>query len=202
MAGHVCNTAASYLMRMSDMLARLDHATIDRYADLLMDAWLRDACVFVFGNGGSASCASHHVADYVKTASVDGQRRLRAMSLVDNKEMLTAIGNDLSYDDVFRHQLESFAKPGDVAVAISCSGNSANVVSACQWAKTNGMPVVAISGFRGGLLGAMAEIHINIPDDNYGIVEDLQLSVGHMVAQRLHCRVREHVIPDNGKARQ
>lgn len=193
MAGHVCNTAASYLMRMSDLLARLDHAAVDAYADLLMQAWQADRCIFVFGNGGSASCASHHVADYVKTASVVGERRLRAISLVDNKEMLTAIGNDIGYDDVFVHQLESLARPQDIAVAISCSGNSPNVTNACRWAKTNGMPVVAISGFKGGLIGAIADIHINIPDDNYGIVEDLQLSVGHMVAQRLHCLVKDHV---------
>lgn len=199
MTGHVCNTAESYLTRMSDMLGRLDHSAIDRYADVLLEAWLRDACVFVFGNGGSASCASHHVADYVKTASMDGQRRLRAMSLVDNKELLTAIGNDLSYDEVFAHQLESFAKPGDIAVAISCSGNSPNVVSGCRWAKQAGMLLVAITGFTGGAIGALADIHINIPDDNYGIVEDLQLSVGHMVAQRLHCSVREHAAGKSGR---
>lgn len=200
MAGHVCSTAESYLTRMGDLLGSLDRAAIDRYADLLMEVWLRDGCVFVFGNGGSASCASHHVADYVKTASVDGQRRLRAMSLVDNKEMLTAIGNDIGYDDIFLHQLESFAKAGDVAVAISCSGNSPNVVSACQWAKSVGIGTVAVTGFKGGELGSLADIHINIPDDNYGIVEDLQLAVGHMVAQRLHCRVIEHAASNNGRA--
>jgi len=173
------------------MLETVDGDAIDRYADVLFDAWKDDRAVYVFGNGGSAFCASHHVSDYVKTAQVDGQHRLRAFSLCDNMGILTAIGNDIGYDDIFVHPLESYAKSGDVAVAISCSGNSPNVVKACEWARAHDMTVVAITGFDGGKLGPLADVHINFASDNYGFVEDLQQSVGHNVAQRLKSRVME-----------
>ena len=143
----------------------------------------------MFGNGGSSFTASHHVLDYIKTAAVDGQRHLQAISLVDNIGMTTAVSNDVGFDESFRYSLASFAKPADVAVAISGSGNSPNVVKACQWAKANGLCVVALTGFDGGLIGPMADIHIHVPSDNYGMIEDLHLSVGHAAAQALHDRI-------------
>lgn len=191
MAGSICASAADYFSALSEMLDKIDADTIDKYAEMLFDAWKEDHAVFVFGNGGSASCASHHVADYVKTAEVDGQRRLRAFSLVDNKEMLTALGNDVSYDDIFIHPLETYSKPGDIAVGISCSGNSPNLVNACLWAKENGLTTVAITGFSGGKIGEIVDLHINFSNDNYGVVEDLQLAVGHIVAQILKLKVTE-----------
>ena len=189
MAGSITGSAAEYMTTLGAMLTKVDRAAIDAYADVLFDAWQDDRAVYVFGNGGSAGCASHHVSDYVKTAQVDGQRRLRAFCLADNTPMLTAIANDLSYDEIFVHQLETYAKAGDVAVAISCSGNSPNVVKALAWARENGLHSVAITGFTGGKLGTLADIHINFPSDNYGIVEDMQQSVGHNVTQRLQSRV-------------
>jgi len=191
MAGSITSSATQYLDTLRAMLETVDREAIDAYADLLFEAWKADRQVFVFGNGGSAFCASHHVSDYVKTAQVEGQHRLRAFGLADNTGMLTAIGNDLGYDDIFVHQLETYAKPGDMAVAISCSGNSPNVVKACEWAREHEMPVVALTGFKGGKLGLLADIHINFDSDNYGIVEDMQQSVGHNVTQRLQSRVLE-----------
>ncbi len=189
MAGTITSSAQEYLAGLRDMLDTVDASQIDEYADLLFDAWKEDRGVYVIGNGGSSYCASHHVSDYVKTAQVAGQRRLRALSLSDNVGMLTAIGNDLSYDDIFIHPLETYAKEGDLVVAISCSGNSPNVVKACEWAKDHGMTVVALTGFDGGKLGPIADVHINFNSDNYGFVEDMQQSVGHNVAQRLKTRV-------------
>ena len=193
MAGSITSSAADYLEGLRAMLETVDAGKIDAYADLLFDAWKDDRSVYVMGNGGSSYCASHHVSDYVKTAQVEGQHRLRAFSLSDNMGMLTAIGNDLSYDDIFLHPLQSYAKLGDLVVAISCSGNSPNVVKACEWARANGMTVVALTGFDGGKLGKVADLHINFASDNYGFVEDMQQSVGHNVAQRLKSRVLESV---------
>lgn len=189
MAHSTCNSASEYLRVLSEQIARIDANAVDAYADLVYGAWEAERSVFVFGNGGSASTASHHVTDYVKTASVDGLRRLHAYSLVDNIGLLTAIGNDLSYDDVFRHGLESHARPGDVAVAISCSGNSPNVVQACAWARENDLTVVALTGFDGGQVASFADVHINVPCDNYGVVEDLHLTIGHIVTQSLHAKL-------------
>jgi len=191
MAGTISKTASSYFTEMQTILQQVDCDAIDRYREELYKAWCDDRTVFVFGNGGSAYCASHHVTDYIKTARVEGEKALRAVSLVDNLGLLTALGNDISYEDIFSYPLEAQARSGDVAVAISCSGNSGNVVKAFSWAKDNGLLTVAITGFAGGKIGKIADIHINIPNENYGIIEDLQLSVGHIVAQGLKNRVLE-----------
>jgi D-sedoheptulose 7-phosphate isomerase len=184
-----CATAADYFRVLQETITHSQLAAIDAYADSLFDAWREKRRVFVFGNGGSAATASHHVADYVKTASVDGRPRLRAFCLNDNVALLTALGNDISYDETFRWPLEAYAEPGDLCVAISSSGNSPNVVNACRWARANGLTVVAITGFQGGKIGELADIHIHFPADNYGVVEDLQLSAGHIAAQTLQRKI-------------
>lgn len=189
MAGRLCEGASDYFQHLAEMSADLDHDAIERYAEMIFEAWRNDRSVFVFGNGGSAYTASHHVTDYVKTAAVEGQKRLKAFSMVDNLGLLTAVGNDISYDDTLRYPLASFAQSGDIAEAISCSGNSPNVVAACEWAKEHGMTVVALTGFSGGRIADLADLHINVNSENYGVIEDLQLSIGHVVAQTLHRRV-------------
>jgi len=191
MAGTISINANNYFHEMCSILKLIDCTKIDQYADELFKAWRDDRTVYVFGNGGSAYCASHHVTDYIKTARVEGEKALRAVSLVDNLGLLTALGNDISYNDIFSYPLEAMAMSGDVAVAISCSGNSGNVVRALSWAKDNGLLTVAITGFAGGKVGKIADIHINIANENYGIIEDLQLSVGHIAAQGLKSRVNE-----------
>jgi D-sedoheptulose 7-phosphate isomerase len=193
MAGSIVSTAAAYFEHAAAVMKKLDVKAIDGYSELLFNAWRDRKRVFVFGNGGSAYTSSHHVTDYVKTAAVDGARRLDAMSLVDNYGLTTALGNDVSYDETFVYPLASFAKAGDLAVAISCSGNSPNVVKACEWAKASGLTVVAITGFAGGKIGKLADLHVNIPSDNFGVIEDLQMSVGHIAAQALKTRVAASV---------
>jgi D-sedoheptulose 7-phosphate isomerase len=174
---------------MSQLADCIDSRAIEAYAELLFQAWRLQRQVFVFGNGGSASTASHHVCDYVKTAAVGNQPRLRAFCLSDNVGLSTAVGNDNSYDDIFAYPLAAYARPGDVAVAISCSGNSPNVIRACQWALSNGVMVVGLTGFSGGALKSLANVHIHVPSDNFGIIEDLHLSVGHVASQLLKCKI-------------
>ena len=123
------------------------------------------------------------------TAAVEGAPRLHAVSLSDNMGLTTAIGNDLHYDDTFVYPLESYAIAGDLAVAISCSGNSPNVLRACAWAKEHGLTVVALTGCAGGKLAACGNIHIHVPSDNYGVVEDIHMSIGHIAAQMLKARI-------------
>ncbi len=189
------NSAGTYLDALTAATNRLDRAAINRFAELLFAAWEADRQVLVFGNGGSALTASHHVCDFVKTAAVDGQRRLRAISLVDNTGLLTAIANDIAYEDTFTYALKSYAKSGDLAVAISCSGTSPNVVRACQWAKDNKLAVVALTGFDGGTIKPLADVHINVPSENYGVIEDLHMSIGHAAAQGLKDRVSGDRVP-------
>jgi phosphoheptose isomerase len=194
MAGAIVTNPLDYFTQLSEAASRIDLATITAYADLLFDAWRRRARVFVFGNGGSAYNASHHVTDYVKTASVPGRPRLHAFSLTDNIGLTTAIGNDLSYKEAFSFPLESYGQPGDVAVGISCSGNSPNLLHAFEWARKGGLQIVAMTGFAGGKAKDLAHLHINVPSDNYGIIEDLHLSIGHIAAQMLLNRVTSEQI--------
>ncbi len=184
-------SARAYLDHLRELVEQLDADAIERLAGIVFDAWRDDRQVFVFGNGGSAATASHYVADFVKTASVEGMRRLRCHCLMDNIPMTTALGNDISFDVTMSHPLESYARPGDVAIAITGSGTSTNVVAACEWAKANQLILVALTGFDGGVLGEMADLHVNVNSDNYGPIEDLHMSIGHVVTQNLQARVAE-----------
>jgi D-sedoheptulose 7-phosphate isomerase len=189
MAGHISKTAASYIAEMARALGQIDATATERFAEIVYTAWRDNRHVFVFGNGGSAYTSSHFVTDLVKTASVEGKKRLKAISLVDNVGLTTAIGNDISYDEIFRFPLASYAKSGDVAIGISCSGNSPNLLRACEWAKENALTVVALTGFSGGKVKNLANLHINVPSENYGVIEDLHLSIAHIVAQGLKSRI-------------
>ncbi|MFQ5462944.1 MAG: SIS domain-containing protein [Phycisphaerae bacterium] len=186
--------AQAYLDGLRSLLSRIDASSINALTDLLLRTWRDDRVVLVFGNGGSASTAGHWVTDLVKTAGVEGMRSLRAISLADNMGLTTAIANDLDYCDSFRFALEAYARPGDVAVAISASGNSPNIVVACEWAKLHSIHVVALTGFSGGSIAELADLHIHVPSDNYGLVEDTHLSIGHMVTQSLKARVMEKAV--------
>lgn len=194
MAGSTSKTAAEYIESMGRLLTHVEASRIDAFANLLFDTWQRRGRVFVFGNGGSAYTASHYTLDLVKTAAVAGRSRLQCFSLVDNFGLTTALANDVSYDDSFVFPLTTYAKPGDVAIALSCSGNSPNVVRACAWAHAHGLTLVCLTGFSGGRMAQYADLHINIPDDNYGVIEDLHLSIGHMVAQRLQTLIEAQSI--------
>lgn len=189
MAGTISARAQDYFEELAAAGRQVDVAAVHAYADALFEAWKHRRRVFVFGNGGSAFNASHHVCDYVKTASVEGAPRLHATSLSDNMGLTTAIGNDLDYDDIFRFPLESYAQAGDLAVAISCSGNSPNVLRACEWAREHGLTVVALTACSGGQLAKLGHVHIHVPTDNYGVAEDIHMSVGHIAAQMLKVRV-------------
>ena len=193
MAGSICDSAKNYFHEMNALIDRVDCRQIDALADLLHRAWRERRRVFIFGNGGSASTASHHVLDLVKTASVDGQPRLLALCMNDNFGITTAVGNDIAYEESFTFPLSSYAQKGDVAVALTCSGNSPNILHACSWARENGLTVVALTGFAGGKVKDLAHVHVNVPSDNYGLVEDMHLSIGHIVAQSLKGRIESGV---------
>src|SRR5262245_16374059 len=190
MARTTCATAEAYLASMRDALRSIAAAQRHLVAYSLFGTQLRGKSVFVFGNRGSAHTASHFTTDFMKTSAVLGQKRLRCFSLTDNCGLITALGNDISFDDVFVYMLSTYADPGDVAVAISCSGDSPNVLRACQWAGANGLTLVCLSGCSGGKMAAYADLHINIPHENYGLIEDLHLSIGHIVTQALQARVQ------------
>ncbi len=140
-----------------------------------------DRQIFVFGNGGSAANASHFATDLGKGASDKLKRRFRILSLNDNVPWLTALANDYAYDEVFVRQLENYGKPGDIALALSVSGNSPNCVKALEWAKRHGLRTIALVGAARGRMAETAERVLVIQDRHYGRVEDAQMGICHML---------------------
>ncbi len=173
--------AADYLARTQQLVGTLDPAAVGRVIDTVQTARDAGRCIYAIGNGGSASSASHFVNDMGKGASVGREKRFRMIPLTDNVEWITALSNDLSYEDVFVEQLKNFAQPGDVLVAISGSGNSENVLRAVDYAKKVGCHTVGLSGFGGGKLKGSADECIVIGDDHMGRVEDMHLILLHVV---------------------
>jgi len=136
---------------------------------------------FVCGNGGSAATASHFVCDMVKGASYNRQPRFRILALNDSLPTLTAYSNDVSYESVFVEQLKNFARPGDLLMAISGSGNSPNVVRAAEYANSIGCLTLALTGRDGGRLGAIAKLNIQVPVPHMGRIEDAHMIICHMI---------------------
>jgi D-sedoheptulose 7-phosphate isomerase len=165
------------------------HATLDsipvdgvaRLVGILRAVHREDRQLFVFGNGGSAANASHFATDLGKGASDKLGKRFRVLSLNDNVPWMTALGNDYSYDDVFLGQLRNYARPGDVALTMSVSGNSPNLVKAFEWANQNGLKTVAMVGGKRGRLAEIAQEVVVIADTHYGRVEDAHMGICHMV---------------------
>jgi phosphoheptose isomerase len=174
---------SGYYVRFIEALERFDRTKLDA----ILTLWLRIAeqggTLWIAGNGGSASISDHTACDVSKGTHRRGAPPIRAISLASNAAMLTAIGNDIAFDQVFRKQLEVYLQPGDAVMLISSSGNSPNVVEACRYAKEQGVPTIAFVGFDGGALKAMADHVIHIEVDNYGIAEDTHQSLIHVLTQ-------------------
>ena len=178
---------ASYLDAYAGETARacktIDPGAFDRAAEILIEAYARDARLFSCGNGGSASIANHVQCDHVKNVRTATDLTPRVLSLSTNVEILTAIANDMGYEDVFVYQLQSQSRPGDVLVAVSSSGRSPNIVRALNWARDDGLRTIAVTGFDGGAARMTAEVCIHVDCTNYGIVEDLHQAIMHALAQ-------------------
>ncbi len=137
--------------------------------------------IFICGNGGSASNASHFATDLGKSASDKLGKRFKVLSLNDNTSWITALGNDYSYEDIFVGQLQNYAEAGDVCIAISVSGNSPNAVKALEWSKKNKVKTIALVGGKKGKMFEIADEKISIDSFHYGRVEDAQMGILHMI---------------------
>ena len=168
----------------SKLLDTLESVELDKVAEaieLLKRARDVGRHIFVCGNGGSASTASHFVTDMVKGASYNRNSRFRIMALTDSMPTITAYSNDVSYDCVFAEQLKNFAESGDVLICISSSGNSPNVLCATQYANSIGCQTIALTGRDGGKLGPVAKLHIGVAEPHVGRIEDSHLVICHMI---------------------
>jgi D-sedoheptulose 7-phosphate isomerase len=178
-----------YLQGLSALLSEIDLDAVERIGQRLWRAYEEDRCIFIIGNGGSAATASHMACDLAKGATVPGRRRVRAISLTDNVAHMTAIGNDIGYEQLFTEQLANLAQPGDVLVAFTASGNSPNILDTLRWAKTNGVESIGILGFGGGEAAGLADLCVIACSRNYGFVEDFHLILEHALSQWLRARI-------------
>jgi D-sedoheptulose 7-phosphate isomerase len=170
-----------YLAAQRAALETLKPAEMAGLVDALRQAWVGDRQIFVIGNGGSAANASHFAVDLGKGASDKLSRRFRVLSLTDNVAWITALGNDYSYDDIFVRQLANYARPGDVLIAISVSGNSPNLVKAMEWSRDNGVKTIALVGAKRGKMAEIGDQVMVVGDTHYGRVEDAQMTILHML---------------------
>jgi D-sedoheptulose 7-phosphate isomerase len=177
--------ASAYFRGLSAALDTIDRTQIVRAAAILRAAIDKDQVIFSCGNGGSAAIANHLLCDCSKGIRTDTSMRPRVLSLSSATEMITAIANDIAFDEVFVYQLQSAARPGDVLITISSSGNSENIVRAIAWARTAGMKTIAMSGFSGGRSAQLADVNLHVTAHNYGLVEDVHQSLMHILSQYL-----------------
>lgn len=184
----------SYLDGVEAVVEKVSKADIEAVIGVLHEAWKNDRAVYVCGNGGSASTATHFAADLNKYVSDDAPHRFRAFALADNIPLMSALTNDDGWSDVYSYQLESFMKEGDVLVGISVHGGSGsdkagpwsqNLLKAVKVAKEKGGKVVGLVGFDGGVLRKLADASIVVPADSTPQVEGFHLVLTHLISARL-----------------
>lgn len=172
---------ADYLGRLKDVIDKLDINEITTVMGRLLAAYHRHASIYIFGNGGSASTASHFVNDFNKGVSAGLDRGFRLYCLNDNVSTVMAVANDISYDEVFALQLHNYLRESDLVIAISGSGNSPNVVRAIEYARARDIETVGLVGYGGGRLKELADYCVHVPVDDMQKVEDLHLVVNHIM---------------------
>lgn len=187
----VPSVLTQYLDAVETAMRSVDLAEVGRVIDLLEDTYRRGRGVLLIGNGGSAANASHFAEDLCKGALRDeAEKRFRILSLTDNTPFITAIANDLGYDQIFTFQIRQFAQPGDVLVAISGSGNSPNILNAVRYAKKLGVQIVGFTGFDGGQLRPLADYSVHVPLRHMCQTEAVHAVIMHMIVDTLRDRIR------------
>lgn len=179
----------SYFDLLSRSIRSLPFEQVDNISEILFRAYQKQQTVFVFGNGGSAALASHLACDLGKGTVNCSPKRFKVMALTDNVPLMTAWANDSHYENIFSEQLANFARPEDVAFAISASGNSANVLKALNAARQTGLVTTGLTGFHGGRMLALCDACVVVPCDNMQIIEDLHLSIAHSLFTCIRNRI-------------
>lgn len=187
--------ASAYVSHLQQEIAKVDQAAIQNWADLIYQAWENGKWVYIFGNGGSGTTASHFAEDlgkstlHEKDLGDESRKRLKVLSLTDNAGWLMAIGNDLAYDQIFVQQLMNYGGEGDVVIAISGSGNSDNVLHAVDWANRHGLTTIGLTGYSGGKLKDLAHHSLHVPTNDMGMVESIHLCLFHWVLNDVFARI-------------
>ena len=176
------NFVKLYTEQLSDVLSALPEDKFYEINAALQDARETGKQIFTAGNGGSAAAASHMVCDFGKNTREDGKKRMRAICLNDNIPSVMAYANDEGYEVIFSEQLLALGQPGDILIAISGSGNSANILKVIETARQMQIKVIGLTGFQGGKMKAMTDICLVVPSDSMEIIEDVHLIINHILA--------------------
>lgn len=178
----------AYQKDLIKLIGEIDAEAFERFMQILLEAYRNDRQVFVAGNGGSAATANHFVCDFGKNAVQGEKRRFRILSLADSIEKMTALGNDIAFEEIFRQQMINLMRPEDVLILVSASGNSPDLVRACEYAKEMNAKIVALAGFEGGKIKGFANVAMVAHSDSYERIEDIHLIILHMAV----CYMKEH----------
>lgn len=174
-----------YVSTLQAVLSQLDLGQVKKATEVLMEAYERGNCIYIFGNGGSGTTASHMTGDFIKGVSYGLDKKFKMICLNDNYTTMTAIANDVSFDDVFVEPLKNFLQDGDIVIGISGSGNSRNVVLALEYAQSKGNTIIGFSGYSGGRVREIADVSVYIPINSMEVAEDLHFSVFHMIKNKI-----------------
>lgn len=180
-----------YLERLHAAVDAVPSERMNELGETLFRAYRNNKQVFILGNGGSSSTASHMAADLAKNTIGPNMKRFRIVSLNDNAAIMTALANDIGYEYVFSEQLTNLVQAGDVLIVVSASGNSPNVIEAMHYARSRSAEVVGLLGFDGGKAAALSDISLVVPSDHYGVIEDVHLIINHILVDYFKTRLSE-----------
>lgn len=183
--------AIIYLENLKNIISAMNLSQIATVTERLIAVNRRRGHIYVCGNGGSSSTAAHLVNDFNKAASDGASNGFRCHCLSDNVPLLTAVANDISYDEIFVNQLRNYLDPRDAVIAISTRGNSPNVINAVRYAKSIGVETIGLTGYDGGRLHTLADYSIVVPAHHMQHVEDLHLALNHLMVTLLQSRLHD-----------
>lgn len=177
-----------YRSELIEYINQINTEQFQAFMEILLYAYREDRTIFLMGNGGSAATANHFVCDFGKNSVMGKKRRFRIFSLSESVEKITALGNDISFDDIFRQQLINLMRKGDVVIAVSASGNSDNLVHALEYARTKDGRIISLTGFNGGKIRELSDLCLVAQMQSYERIEDVHLIILHMAV----CFFKEH----------
>ena len=181
-----------YFTELEQMVRAISLPHLERVLRLLEEAYLNGCRIFIMGNGGSAATASHFALDLAKNTIVPGAPRLKAISLTDHVPLITAWSNDTAYEHIFAEQLANMIEPGDVAIGISASGNSPNVINALRLARQSRAATIGLLGARGGKIKEIVDAYVLVPGQNIEQEEDAHMILAHVITRHMRGVVRSY----------
>jgi len=188
---NIKNFTANYIDGLKDVLDRFDYDGFEQTVKLILDAYENENHIFVMGNGGSGSTASHFACDINKGCCLDLEKKFKMICLNDNIPTMLAFSNDMSYESIFVEQMKNFFRAGDLVIGISGSGNSENVLQAIRYAGKNDGRTIGFSGFSGGKLAGMVDVSIVAAVDDMQKVEDVHMIIVHIIMQAVYKTLNE-----------